>query len=177
MFVTHRRNDRRAEIASVGSPKATPPKAVRKPAPSLQNRKSLYLQPHIRAELAGSDNVSARLEEIAMRFDVLRSACCPALSESAWRGLVIALKEDISSIEAEAGPVRAVANRVLDYAELLSTHASIDAEDLARKVMGWSDAQAVAVIDYVWRFWRVSSEIPFRQRLAIVGAKTAIEEG
>lgn len=175
MFVTHRRKNRLDPLGLSPSSKAAPP-PPRKPAPSAVNRKTVYLQPQVRAETAGSDNLSARLEEIAMRFDLLRSACCPVISETSWRGLLTVLKDDLDSIEAEAGPVGAVVNRVLDYADVLQTNTGIEAEVLARQVTGWTEAQAVAVVDLVWRFWRVSAEVPFRQRLTMVGARVVSDE-
>lgn len=166
-------------LVEVGRPRgkkwARGKKPLRKPRPSLANRKCVYLQRHIRDEVAGAPNVSARLEEVAMRFAVLRAAVCPALSLDVWRALLMALQAEVALHEVEDGARGLVLRRLRQWSEQLEERTGVSMGALIGEVEGWTEAQAVAVIDYAWRFWRLSPELPVRQRLKLIGVMVAEE--
>jgi hypothetical protein len=154
-----------------GTTPARGKKPLRKPLPLLANRKCVYLQRHIRDEVAGAPNVSARLGEIPMRFAVLRAAACSALPLDLWRALLIALQFEAAPHEVDAGARGLVVRRLSQWSEQLEDRTEVSMAGLIDPVERWTEALAVAVIDYCWRFWRLSAELPVRQRLKLIGVK------
>jgi hypothetical protein len=143
----------------------------------MSRRTSLYLGDHAETALGpleADDSLSGRINTILIRYDQIRIAACPDLTEKEWLAICDANNGTwLQADHAETDPARHLWMNVADDDEL-DEKWGIDRLELARRMKGMSVAEQCAVIEVVGRFWRPGEVVEgetYAQLLARSGAK------
>jgi hypothetical protein len=137
--------------------------------PSAARKLNFYLSKSALEEFEGSENRSQRLDQIARGYDLMRRALCPKMSLPYWHAVFGALVTPLPPNIQPDEIATVIADRLDFHADKVVAQLGFDPKPLIKLVRKWPPEVSWAVADNAMRFWRMSNQIPLRQKLALLG--------
>lgn len=139
---------------------------------ATDRRKSVYMGEPLLALMEGFDSLSPRINTVAERYPILARHATPALAEGEW----LLLCDILNSTVRDANCARILWAEIEDSAaDGAGEKWGVDTQALAARVLAMAEAERVAILEVVDRWWAIApgSGEPAGELLRRAGAKVA----